>query len=658
MNTRYFKLWLLLLAGFGLSGCADYLDIMPDNVATIDHAFANRESAQRFLFSCYNYLPNHSRIWNPGMVCGDEVWWCRDRGSAQSWYAYSEIQVALGNQTCNDPSLNFWDGSKGGKNMFIGIRDCNIFLENIHVPTNMEEWERKQWIAEVKFLKAYFHYYLLQLYGPVPIVRENLPVDVDPGAAKIYREPVDDVVNYIVGLIDEALPNLMPSTFETRALDAGRITKPIAAALKAKALTLAASPLFNGNADYAGLKDNRGVQLISQEYDVRKWERAAEAAKEAIAIAMEGGHGFYQYQPIGTAGNLSPATMLKCTLRGAITEKFNPEIIWPSVDATNDLETQFIPFLDAYSASFRPSEWGPTLKAAEQFYTKNGLPVSEDAEWITWAGGNPEQRYDLLVSSSAAGSGINGVSSLSDDHKYYIKKDDATAKLHFYREPRFYAWVGFDRSIWELNGKGEADRVIYGRMGEISGVNGAGRYVPCGYYAKKLVNMGTVSNTNYDGYIQVRYTYPIIRLTDLLLLCAEALNESKARPDEEVYQWIDMVRNRAGIPGVMESYAKAVASARNKPVTKEGMREIIKRERMIELSFESQRFFDLMRWKDAMQYFNEPVKGWNIDGKTAESYYKVIVQWDRRVFNTKDYLWPLRTYDLQVNANLVQNPGW
>jgi hypothetical protein len=135
--------------------------------------------------------------------------------------------LALGVQNINDPYLNFWDGKRSGKNLFTAIRDCNIFLENIHIPTDIEESEHSQWIAEVKTLKAHFHFYLLQLYGPVPIIRENLPVNASSDEVRIFREPVDDVVEYIVELIDEALPDLMLNTDDTRTIDAGRITQPV-----------------------------------------------------------------------------------------------------------------------------------------------------------------------------------------------------------------------------------------------------------------------------------------------------------------------------------------------------------------------------------------------------------------------------------------------
>jgi hypothetical protein len=652
-----------MLAGLSLmTACADYLDVVPDDVATMEHAFSTRNTSQRFLMTCYWYLPNFTNYWEqPGLIGGDELWWCIDINAMN---VRDAAYLALGVQNINDPCLNFWDGKRSGKNLFTAIRDCNIFLENIHIPADIDESERSQWAAEVKTLKAYFHFYLLQLYGPVPIIRENLPVNASSEEVRIFREPVDEVVDYIVELIDEALPDLMPNTDDTRTIDAGRITQPVAASIKAKVLALAASPLFNGSEDLLpqfSLVDRRGVQLFPREYKAEKWTRAAEAIREAIEIAHRAGHSLYTYQSTSPNITMSPATRLKCELRGIITEKFNSEIIWASTTNTNSLQEKGAANFGNFTSNFYPSEVGPTLKVVEEFYTKNGIPITEDREWMDWVGENFIQRYEHRQVSTEGGSGIDGVSSLSEDHRYYIGSSELTAKLNFYREPRFYAWLGFDRGIWEMNGQTDETKswVILARGGEAQGMMSTDRHTTCGYFTKKLVHMETVKNANNSNLNYEQYTYPLIRLSDLYLLYAEALNESKQAPDAEVYQWIDFVRIRAGLEPVVSAWNKyAVSSSKNKPASKSGMREIIKRERLIELSFESQRFFDLRRWTDAAQYLNEPVRGWNFTGATPDAYYTVMTYWDQRVFNTRDYFWPLRLESLQINSNLEQNPGW
>jgi hypothetical protein len=554
--------------------------------------------------------------------------------------------VARGFQNANLPYLNFWDGERGGKKMFVAIRDCNIFLENIHLPPDLPEYERITWMAEVKFLKAYYHFYLMHLYGPIPIVKESMPVSAPPEEVRVYREPIDDVVNYIVELLDEAVKDLPMNTFDTQFVNGGRITKPIALALKAKALVWGASPLFNGTAESAppfSLVDNRGINLFPETYDVERWKRAAVAIKNAIDTAHLAGHKLYQYTPTGT---MSEITRLKYTIRYAVTEKFNPEIIWPDTHlAGDDLQQFSFPkFADDRKGSGGAGmvqSIGATLKIAEQFYTNNGIPIDEDPAWLAWLGGSLDNRYETQVARGT-------------DHQYYIRTGEATAKLNFYREPRFYASLGFDRGIYEGAGRSEANSYcLWGRAQEASGYRDRSTHIVAGYYIKKMVHPSSMQIPNSGPSLQ-RYTYPLIRLSDLYLLYSEALNEIGGQ-DAEVYKWIDNVRARAGLKGVVESWAMSLVP--DKPLNKLGMREIIKQERLIELAFEGQRFPDIRRWYDAARYMSEPVRGWNYQHEELEEYYQVMTIQQRK-YDKKEYLWPLSLNTLSVNKNLVQNPGW
>ncbi|MDR0559327.1 MAG: RagB/SusD family nutrient uptake outer membrane protein, partial [Prevotellaceae bacterium] len=359
-----FKILLSGIAALFCSGCDSYLDVVPEGVATIDNAFSNRATTQRYLYTCYSYLPNPVSVWDyPACFGGDEMWWDFDQIQDENG-----IYVAQGYQNANDPYQNYWDGSRGGKQLFQGMRSCNIFLENVHIPRDLNEYEKNRWIAEVKFIKAYLHFFLMQLYGPIPVMRENLPVSASPEEVRTYREPIDDVVSYIVQLIDEAMPYLPMDNNAMRVTEAGRITKPVALAIKARALVWAASPLFNGgNATLAGFKDNRGVVLIPDTPDPLKWERALTAVKNAIDTCHLAGHALYRYT--SEMAGMSDTTKLKYALRYAITEKFNPEIVWPDTHNAYSLQVKCMPLCELPNYNNGANEWCATLKIAEQFYT-------------------------------------------------------------------------------------------------------------------------------------------------------------------------------------------------------------------------------------------------------------------------------------------------
>ncbi len=629
-------IYILLLSIIGTISCKDYLDVVPDDVATIDDAFTDRANAEKFLFTCYSYLPSVvSPSATPGLCAGDEVWfypkgtgYISERlGGTDCW------DIGRGLQNSNSPLLNYWDGENSGSNLWIAIRDCNIFLENIDNPRDLEEYERERWIGEVMFLKAYYHFYLLQLYGPIPIVDENLPVSSSVEDTHVYREPVDTVANYIVSLIDSAV-QMLPEKITTASSEAGRITQPIALAVKAEVLALVASPLFNGNSDYAGITDSKDRYLFSQESDVEKWRIAAQAAKEAIDVAEEAGHQLYYFQSL--LYEISDTTKITMNIRQSVCDKFNEEMVWPSMNNPSTIQQLAQPKLSSSNNYYTArSLWSPTLRVAEQFYSNHGVPIDEDTEW------DYSSRYKTTVATAA--------------DKYYIKEGYETANLNFNREPRFYADLGFDGGIWYGNGKLDDNEAFHleAKRKQYSGYSTVEDYSITGYFAKKLVSYENDLDDN--AFTIESYSFPVIRLADLYLLYAEALNESEG-PSAEVFEYIDKVRERAGLEGVEESWQK-YSLYPDKPNEQKGLREIIQNERLNELALEGHRFYDLRRWKLADKWMNEPIKGWNIKGEDSEDYYQVTTIYTRE-FSYKDYLWPLKVNTILVNPNLEQSPGW
>lgn len=147
----------------------------------------------------------------------------------------------------------------------------------------------------------------------------------------------------------------------------------------------------------------------------------------------------------------------------------------------------------------------------------------------------------------------------------------------------------------------------------------------------------------------------MLRLGDLYLLYAEALNELNG-PSEKVYEYLDLIRSKAGLKGVLESWSN-FSNVPHKPTTQEGLREIIQRERAIDMAFEGERFWDLRRWKTAPLELNKPITGWDVDQELIEGFYRERILFNQ-TFRMKDYFWPIHENDLLVNKNLVQAPGW
>jgi hypothetical protein len=646
------KKTLAIFLLFLISCEKDFLDVVPDNIATIDLAFNTRSGAENFLSTCYNYIPEHAHVeQNFSMLAGDEVWYYAEN----DFYMNNEtsFRVAKGLQNSASPYLNYWEGGRGApKSLFVAIRDCNIFLENLVAVPGLEEQERLRWLDEVKVLKAFYHFWLMQMYGPIPLIKTNVPVSAPSSETNLYRASIDEIVNYLTDLLDEVIEsNNLPGLINYVYTEQGRITMPIAKALKAKILMLSASPIFNGNSDFSSLVDNQGNSLVNQSYDPQKWVLAKEALFQAIESAETNGHSLYQFnQQLPIIGGANDQIIQELSLRAAITDPFNSEIIWAfSADWTGELQQWCQPRWTAdHSALFgyTKKSHAPTLNMVETFYTRNGVPINED---LSWDYGN---RFDVIQTASLDTNNENY-------HEFYLENDYSTAKLHTFREPRFYSTLGFDGGKWFSL---ETENINFiphlnAKAGAPSGKQGFEIYSITGYFAKKLVhyeNIISLESSTIKG-----YSFPIIRLADLYLMYAEASNETKAAPDADVYEYIQKVRDRAGLDegGDLVSTWQMHSSNPSKPMTKEGMRKIIHQERMIELALEGHRYWDLIRWKLAGEYFSKPIQGWNIFKPDVESFYEVENIFYRN-YITKDYLWPISQTELLRNPNLIQNPGW
>ena len=627
------KFIIILLAG--LFSCDNYLDIVPDQTQQVDLLFERKEVAYTALATCYAYLPKNDGVYTSFMTMSDEI-------TTPISKETDGVRIMKGQQSASNPKFGLWSGWSDQGSLWEGIRHCNILIENIHNVVDMTEEEMNSWAAEAKFLKAYYHFLLFTYYGPIPIVDENLPISASDNEVRVKRSTVDQSVDYIVQTIDDAIIDL--PVRELSSNDLGRIDQVIAKSIKSRVLLYAASPLFNGNSEmYSGFINEDGEHYFNQTYDQTKWDLAKDASLDAINAALENGVGLYEFSstPPNYEDEYEESEFLRTLydLKYTIVDKWNSELIWGNSNPVRDndwWQMQAACMMKNPSASSVEAAWqwiAPTLRIAELFYTENGLPIDQDLT------------YDFQNRFNTATVGAS--------QNYQAQYGSTTAKLNLNREPRFYSSLGFDRgynrtwgNLWQLRmKKGE----IHGRIAN------SDDYLITGYALKKLVH----PDSEGDGYNKiVTYAWPMIRLSELYLNYAEAINES-AGPNQEAYDALNAVRERAGISNVEDAWGNASISATlNKHTTQDGFREIIRQERLIELSFEGNRYNDIRRWKQAEQYFNSPVFGWSVDETSVSGYYN-ITQVGTRSFNSpRDYFHPISINEITINPNLTQNLGW
>lgn len=196
--------------------------------------------------------------------------------------ATDEAQYALETGAINSYTNGGWSPanpySSTWTKSYTAIADANMFLEKLH-QTDISDWkynsEYSNWMAqmemfpyELRFLRAYFYFELFKTYGDVPLVTTTL---TNGQANNMKRTPADEIVKFIVEECDAIAPYLPVSYGTEVGSEVGRATRVAAAALKARTLLYAASPLFNKSGDKA------------------KWQKAAEACKYILDNASAWG---------------------------------------------------------------------------------------------------------------------------------------------------------------------------------------------------------------------------------------------------------------------------------------------------------------------------------------------------------------------------------
>ena len=643
------------------TGC-DYLDIVPDNTIELTNLFETKEKAYRALSDVYSYMPDvwgvHSSYW----LAGDE--WCERLDSqvadTRSYCPGSKILRDWSN--ASQPILGFWDGSGKAQDLYEGIRICNIFIKGLSpdIP-DLTIYEYNDWIAQAKMVKAYYHYFLLSWYGPIIIADTNTEPNDDIETIRRPRATVDECFDYILGLMESVLfeedgAEATLLSDDTQESFLGQIDRTIAKALYAKAWVLRASPLFNGNTDFVAFKNKEGVNYFNQTENPEYWQKAYDAVNAAIAAAEKKGKAMYTYTdlyPYADEENVKTSGVMKHAYdnRYSIVDPWNKEIVWgnsnygtgQTVNGESQggalyVASQIRSTADA-AATYCFQWLAVTLNCCKTFYTKNGVPITEDVTWY------PESEWFNLTTMPN-----------DDYHLGYVQPGEETVNFHLNREPRYYAWILFDRAKYRAYQKIMDVKM---RSGEEPGGNKGHTtdYLWSGIGCKKLIH----PNSDHTAEVRiVRHPFPMIRMADLYLLRAECANEVSG-PSAAVYADINKVRSRAGLRNVEDVYSDSSivgANAGNHTV-KESLRKIIHTERMIELMFEGQQYLDVRRWKRGEELFNDPVEGFNApDGSTAASFNEVVTWQTHTFISPKSYLNPIPQSEIDRNPNVDQNPGY
>ena len=641
-----------------LGSCSSYLDMehfFKDRLSA-DSVFTKKDYSDQWLAGVYSHLQGEnadvsSKGNTPFNYISDDMFY-GDRPGGDEYTIFK--------------NGNYNENQKQGSwsSCYQGIRDASTYIDNIDINRQMSQTEIKDTKAQARFLRAYFYWLLIRKYGPVPILPvEGIDYTASYSDLAIARNSYDECVDFITSELAIAAKDL-PLTRSAR--DITRATRGAALAARAKVYLYAASPLFNGNTEMSDLVDDQGRNLISQTFDESKWARAAAAAKEVMDLGQyrlftvsfsETAQSPSQPKTIIPPYNevysnaifpngwmdIDPFESYRQLFNGAVGPADNPELIFTR--GTNQ-PNEGIDMMVLHQMPYTLKGWnthGITLKHCDAYYMNDGKDINT----------NPRDTGYTV------------------DDSTYLPLPKGVSLQYYNREPRFYASVAYNGSIWDNTsatgtdiGKRYTQTFYYRGQPDGKQASSPAFHIRTGIGVKKYVN--PIDSWLIGGFV-VPKAEPAIRYAEVLLIYAEALNElnksytvasytgegniTVVRDVAEMSKAISQVRIRAGVPDFSASiYADANL-----------FRKALKREREIELFAENHRYYDLRRWKDAPVEEATPVWGCNMNMTKDQRdlfYEPVVISSLPTIFVKKMYFWPISHSELRRNKKLTQNPGW
>ncbi|MDD6472709.1 MAG: RagB/SusD family nutrient uptake outer membrane protein [Bacteroidales bacterium] len=617
---KYTFIALVAAATVSLSSCYD-LDRFPDNQLSSGTTFKSEDGCKTGMMGVY------------ALMRGDNVLGKYFFNDAQGgrMYVYDQFE----NEQKGTYTPKTGDVTNRWKNLYEGVARANNVIQQITAnadaltASGMDAAKQAQYVAEAKFLRGMYYYYLLEFFADpvqglgVPYYDESIVVATNYLDMMNPRETLDKCIANVVADMQEAADKL-PAEWDKS--NSGRATKGSAYGYMGKAYLLKkdytnALSAFQ-KIEALGVHDlYRGVWSDMFQPD------AADACSEMIfSIQSLGGTGY----DLGLPLNFMLGTRTSyggCWNNGMITnnaiEKFDyidgTPFDWKAIipGYINDDEA-----LEAYKAAGG--------KVTSDAYQK-AIAVRANAWWCT-------------VNSKAAGM---SASRTKEDVEKRVKtwgnKKAEILAMYEKRDPRMamtailpFTWyTGYTNSANDLalcivsqGSDKKSDLHLDGNQNGFVSWNNAQLF----YLFRKFVCVGD-ANGKITNRAYTPINFPLIRLADVYLLEAECY--AKAGQFDKCAEYINKVRSRVGV------------ADRPVPASWDEALEMLDKERTCELLGEGHAYVDMRRWG----------KLETLNGKRDFSISGAFTRY-ARVAEAKDYAWPIPTDEISMNKSIIQNTGW
>lgn len=587
MNKSIKALLWVLLVGM-ITGCEDFklgnafLEKAPGDDVDIDVVFSNKKYADQVLNQAYRSLPDYLPMESRGYRGN----WGNTDGVTDICYNRESAYVSGSLKASYEIGFPYYPNSTTQNigNPLYGIRKAYIYLENVDRVPDMTGDEKKQRKAEMKVIIAYHYSQMLRHYGGLPWIDHAYNPD---DSFQFPRLTLEETVSKIVTLLDEAAADLpwYASDAEYGHPDGCR-----AKALKLRVCLFVASPLFNNDAPY--MDGEAAAQKLTWfgDYRQERWRDALNAGLEFLRLNEQNDN----YHEIVKTGDDARQNYVDGYWKRGSKEIIMASHRYPIYD------------MSMKSLDRGHNDWYISTRSsyADMFEWKDGTPFSWD---------NPNH----------------------EAHPFFDENMKPT------RDPRLYETLIINQDKFQKQNGGAQCYQGGLQSKENSKYNKSSIY---GYSIRKFVRDKGEEVKNQP------YQCPLVRMPEVYLSIAEAMNQlgiakQKDEFGRDAYDYINLVRNRVGMPDVREVEGQELV-------------DILLHERVVEFGAEEMRYFDLIRWKRA-DLLSTPVETLNIV-KNADGSFTYERSTTEQKYDWKDHWYLIAFSQDEINKKygLIQNPGW
>ncbi|HLR00033.1 MAG TPA: RagB/SusD family nutrient uptake outer membrane protein [Sphingobacterium sp.] len=642
MKSTTIYSFVLLTAMLLFNSCEKYLDKLPDDQITEEEVFSRFEKVDELVTDVYA----KAKSANTPMA-----WFFHFSSAAITDEAEgTSVEGNITNRyNTGDWNPNSLPGDNGQfwNDLYDGIRRTNVILEGVEkhqTPDNiLEPGSLEKRIGEVYFLRAYFHYLLIRIYGEIPYIDHVISATDD---MNFEKESFHTVVAKIVEDAEEAYARL-PDRWEGQ--NFARIDKGASLGLIATVRWMAATPLWNG----AKERGYPGTRSFEDEYSYKKerWELVREAAKDLLELKSEKGGTRYKLYDKYSANDFDDSGGENTSNSTVYTR------LWQMYYDMEAFKNEYVLFF----TKAKYEGWFGDVYPPGRGGGSRQQPVQEQVD---------EYEY---ISDNGYGYPIYAERAENDGY------DDGNPYFSVQRDPRFYRDIVFHGAAFR---NGDNNPSVMNTASGSDRINASNATVT-GYYLRKYLQEAW----NRNGSVSISAP-PVWRLPEFIYMYAEAVNELDG-PNQEIYDMVNEVRERSFMaPMPLEVLAD-----------QDLMRQYIYRERRVEYFYENKRAFDFRLylepsseeektkeqafrssgssdnerssnyWKDkngsypkgqrminGMRPVEDPNGKIEVNGKNYRMQRFFV---ESRTFDeAKHYLFPILISELQKSPTLEQNPGW